>query len=84
MCRVLTLHYKEHSIRVWLCETIRLNMERRGDGRGDQAKDDRRKFNDIKQRKQQRSDIMMNKWGILFDKIQIVAEAATSYSKGSC
>ena len=56
-------------------------MERRGDGRGDQAKDDRRKFNDVKQQKQQRSDIMMNNWGILLDEIQIVAEAAAS--KGS-
>lgn len=56
-------------------------MERRGDGRGDQAKDDRRKFNDVKQRKQQRSDIMMNNWGILLDEIQIVVEAAAS--KGS-
>ena len=78
---MLTLHYIEHSIRVWLCETIRLNRERRGDGQGDQAKDDRRKFNDVKQRKQQRSDIKMNECGILLDEIQIVAEVAAS--KGS-
>ena len=53
-------------------------MERRGDGWGDQAKDDRRKFNDVKQQKQQRSDIW---WITGLDEIQIVAEAAAS--KGS-